>query len=296
MRRPPPKVRSLAGRAQFCCLVTVGCIFWLWVEESVWTLVQPPPRAVLRQYRSESHGSGGDGAATASSVRTVADIATERFAALARATRERGLANLSSVVGSSDGAAGADMFVTFGSASLLPFVNNWVGMLRAHGTWRLLVGALDDGMLAACEASGVPVLHISRPLGGGGSSSSSSSGGGYFRKDYQAFKKMGVAKTRFLSELLDAAPGGLWVCDADMVWLSPPPEGWIRQPSLLPADVLLSSDCLDLGADARGECGDWANLNTGVLYLRATLGARRLVERWRRGMGGIVIVSVLARP
>ena len=76
---------------------------------------------------------------------------------------------------------------------------------------------------------------------------------------------------RFLHALLGAVhPGtGLWVCDADMVWLVPPPEPWIRQPALLPADVLLSSDCLDLGADGRGECGDWANLNTGVLYLRS---------------------------
>ena len=48
----------------------------------------------------------------------------------------------------------------------------------------------------------------------------------------------------------------LLLIDADMVWLVPPPELWIRQPALLPADVLLSSDCLDLGADGRGECGD----------------------------------------
>ena len=77
-------------------------------------------------------------------------------------------------------------------------------------------------------------------------------------------------KVRFLSALLGAVhPGsGVWVCDADMVWLAAPPERWIRQAALLPADVLLSSDCLDLGADGRGECGDWANLNTGVLYLR----------------------------
>ena len=75
---------------------------------------------------------------------------------------------------------------------------------------------------------------------------------------------------RFLSALLGAVhpDSGVWVCDADMVWLAAPPEQWIRQAALLPADVLLSSDCLDLAADGRGECGDWANLNTGVLYLR----------------------------
>ena len=75
---------------------------------------------------------------------------------------------------------------------------------------------------------------------------------------------------RFLSALLGAVhpDSGVWVCDADMVWLAAPPEQWIRQAALLQADVLLSSDCLDLAADGRGECGDWANLNTGVLYLR----------------------------
>jgi len=103
---------------------------------------------------------------------------------------------------------------------------------------------------------------------------------------------------RFLHALLGAVhPGtGLWVCDADMVWLVPPPEPWIRQPALLPADVLLSSDCLDLGADGRGECGDWANLNTGVLYLRSRRAAPRLHRALRAMTKGSGRRTRLCRP
>ena len=93
------------------------------------------------------------------------------------------MANLSRILGT------ADLFITFGSSSLLPFVLNWVGTLRHHGVWRLMVGALDEEMRAACEASGVPSLGIGAANQQGGAS-------GYFRKDYEAFKRMGLAKVR----------------------------------------------------------------------------------------------------
>ena len=60
-------------------------------------------------------------------------------------------------------------------------------------------------------------------------------------------------KVRFLANLLQHITGGVWVCDSDMVFLQPPHSPAFKQ-RLTAADVLLSTDCLDLSADARGEC------------------------------------------
>ena len=104
-----------------------------------------------------------------------------KFSTLEAVVRQSGMANLSTALGS------ADIFITFGSSSLLPFVLNWVAALRHHGVWRLMVGALDEELRAACEASGVPSLHI-------GAADQRRGASGYFRKDYEAFKRMGLAK------------------------------------------------------------------------------------------------------
>lgn len=116
-------------------------------------------------------------------LRPAADVSDAQFSTLAAVVRQGGMANLSTALGT------ADLFITFGSSSLLPFVLNWVGTLRHHGVWRLMVGALDEEMRAACEASGVPTLHI-------GAANQRRGAGGYFRKDYEAFKRMGLAKVR----------------------------------------------------------------------------------------------------
>lgn len=104
-----------------------------------------------------------------------------KFSTLEAVVRQSGMANLSTALGS------ADIFITFGSSSLLSFVLNWVAALRHHGVWRLMVGALDEELRAACEASGVPSLHI-------GAADQRRGASGYFRKDYEAFKRMGLAK------------------------------------------------------------------------------------------------------
>ena len=113
----------------------------------------------------------------------VSDASDAQFSTLAAVVQRGGMANLSMALGT------ADLFITFGSSSLLPFVLNWVGTLRHHGVWRLMVGALDEEMRAACEASGVPSLRI-------GAANQRRGASGYFRKDYEAFKRMGLSKVR----------------------------------------------------------------------------------------------------
>ena len=193
-----------------------------------------------------------------------------RYAALASAVSRDGLAGLNSTLGARD-----DLLLTFGSVSLASFVTNWVESLRGAGEWRLLVGALDDELLGTVSHAGAPAVRI-----GGGEVG----GGAYFRKDYEVFKKMGARKVGFLAALADAAPAGIWVCDADMVWLRPPPAELVHRAALAGGDVLLSTDCLDLRGDERGECGATANFNTGVLFVRKTARARRFLGAWAAKM------------
>ena len=141
-----------------------------------------------------------------------------RYAALASAVSRDGLTGLNSTLGARD-----DLLLTFGSVSLASFVTNWVESLRGAGEWRLLVGALDDELLAQISGAGAPAVRI-----GGGEVG----GGAYFRKDYEVFKKMGARKVGFLAALADAAPAGIWVCDADMVWLRPPPAELVHRAAL----------------------------------------------------------------
>ena len=159
-----------------------------------------------------------------------------RYAALASAVSRDGLTGLNSTLGARD-----DLLLTFGSVSLASFVTNWVESLRGAGEWRLLVGALDDELLAQISGAGAPAVRI-----GGGEVG----GGAYFRKDYEVFKKMGARKVGFLAALADAAPAGIWVCDADMVWLRPPPAELVHRAALV-ATSCFSTDCLDLAATAR---------------------------------------------
>ena len=173
--------RERGGRRRWHCLravlVTVSVIALACWSRQVHTLPTLRPRLQYRLPR----------------LRPAADVSDAQFSTLAAVVRQGGMANLSTALGS------ADLFVTFGSSSLLPFVLNWVGTLRHHGVWRLMVGALDEEMRAACEASGVPSLHIGAAHQGRGA-------GGYFRKDYEAFKRMGTAKVRTMPMHIPCTP------------------------------------------------------------------------------------------
>ena len=228
--------------------------------------LQSPPR----QKRPNRARASQRDAATA---RSPAKVAALPFAALAKAISGGGVAALAAAI-----APGQDLLVTFGSMALAPFLSSLLSTLVRLNVTSLVVGALDAELHDACIAAHVPVLRID-----GGAAASS----GYFRKNYGAFKKMGARKARFLATLLAAVGagggGGLWVCDADVSFLRPPSTELAMRPSLAAADVLLSTDCIDLAADRRGACTE-ANLNTGVLYLRSTEAALAFTSEWARRM------------
>ena len=94
------------------------------------------------------------------------------------------------------------------------------------------------------------------------------------------------------------------ISDLDVIWLSPRWEPWMtyRVPAHPPmaeaallamADVLVSTDELDEAFDAHGLWERWpfgvgwarrADLNTGVLFFRATNGSRAFRQAWRKAM------------
>ena len=204
-----------------------------------------------------------------------------RYATFASTLASGGIGALSGALHSLNAST---LLVTFGSASIAPFVANWVHQLRTAGHVALLVGALDAATFDAGTRGGIPTIHA-----GANGSESGPLGSGYFRKDYDRFKRMGSLKLAFLATLLEAlAAGGLdgvWVCDADMVWLRPPTAAALfAESSLRGADVHLTSDCLDLEADRRGGCASKSNFNTGVMYVRASDAGVRFVTRWLEKM------------
>lgn len=110
-----------------------------------------------------------------------------------------------------------DILVTFGTSSLAPFVSNWVSALVRSGHTTLLVGALDDGLYEACLAAEVPAVRIDDPWRGGQRDGPEAGGevlgGGYIRKDFAAFKRLGLRKagrrTRPPAHLLIVGPAAL---------------------------------------------------------------------------------------
>lgn len=133
-----------------------------------------------------------------------------------------------------------------------------------------------------------------------------------------AFKRMGGIKTLFVWELLNLGLQPI-LTDADAVWCaplrlkfrrtktqhapppssviqscegaatSPPrrlrdPRQYFQRGSLAIADVLVSSDCIEVPNDEQweggGECDTTVNFNTGTLFFRNTPSALEFVGRW----------------
>ena len=132
----------------------------------------------------------------------------------------------------------------------------------------------------------------------------------YFRH-HRAFLRFGLLKASFIAQWLASGYSVLF-SDLDVVWLSAGWESWaVPAAARLPearltalADVLLSTDELDVHADERsgsspsgvlsdpsggGQDGfgfgvHFGQLNTGVAFFRASIGAMALVSAWRRAL------------
>ena len=205
---------------------------------------------------------------------------------------------------------------TFGSSAMLPFMHNWRHFVGRAGLEPAVVGAADGQMFAACSRENVPALAIAdgldvwtykRGKAKLGEPSTAVQKGGvewkYYRHHKSSFLELGLVKVAFLWELVSLRFDVL-ISDLDVVWLRGGWERWMshRQPGRPPlreaallamADVLVSTDELDEEYDAHGRWERWpfglgwgwrTDLNTGVVFWRATNGSKAFLQAWRLAM------------
>ena len=167
-----------------------------------------------------------------------------------------------------------------------------------------LIGAADLPLLRACNSLALPAAAIDPSLdvwtyqrkAARGQVYEMKSEWKYFRHHNSDFLEMGLVKVAFLWELLTTGFNVL-ISDLDVVWLNGHWQRWMTwtdpvHPPLPEAqvialaDVLVTTDELSAQRDAQGgRLGSMhTELNTGVVYFRATEGALAMVQQWRKSM------------
>ena len=173
--------------------------------------------------------------------------------------------------------------------------------MRKANLTPFLIGAADLSLLTACTGKGVPAAGIIPELDvwtytrkpKSAKLYEMKSDWGYMRHHKSDFLEMGLVKVAFLWELLSVGFDVL-ISDLDVVWLNGHWQRWttwadslnppVPEASLLAAaDVLVTTDELDSAKDSTGSASAM-ELNTGVVYLRATRGALAMVQSWRKAM------------
>ena len=192
------------------------------------------------------------------------------------------------------------LMVTFATSSMEPFLRNWLASVRRAGIEdAVLVLALDDKTLSLCagplrcrarRASDLAAIHLRNQAQAGGEEDNSwsdfhsaleahslSHDGSYFSTGTPVFKRYSAVKTAALAALLTDGHAVI-VSDSDTVWFSDP-RPLFDSGNLQFADVLVSSDCIDIEEDRRYPTGcQNTNHNTGTLLLRPS--AARFAAVW----------------
>ena len=197
---------------------------------------------------------------------------------------------------------GTTVHFTFGTSVMMDFVKNWLHFVKKAGLQPYLIGAADLTLLKACGEMGaaaagiIPELDVwtykRKPKRA--EVYEMKSDWGYIRHHKSDFLEMGLVKVAFLWELL-AVGFNVLISDLDVVWLNNHWQRWMTHADpahpavpeaalIAAADVLVTTDGLDVAADARGGLAGMIELNTGVVYFRATKGARAMVQTWRKAM------------
>lgn len=163
--------------------------------------------------------------------------------------------------------------VTFATRSMAPFVVNWVRNARAAGTQRLLVAAFDEDAALAARGEAVPFVRLDKQ---------GVAGSRYINTHSSQFRHMGRVKVSFIQRMIERG-NTVVMSDADVVWLGDP-RNVFSSHGLEAADILVSTDCINVQADAASAggslCNTRVNFNTGVLVVRPTAGARAFVALW----------------
>ncbi|KOO32476.1 glycosyltransferase family 77 protein [Chrysochromulina tobinii] len=192
---------------------------------------------------------------------------------------------------------GTTIHFTFGTSVMMDFVKNWLHFAQKAGLTPLLVGAADLTLLKACSEMRVPAAGIIPELDRKPKQAEvyeMKSNWGYIRHHKSDFLEMGLVKVAFLWELL-AVGFSVLISDLDVVWLNGHWQRWMTHSDpthpavpeaalIAAADVLVTTDGLDVRQDARGGLAGIIELNTGVVYFRQTVGAKAMVQSWRKAM------------
>jgi hypothetical protein len=168
-----------------------------------------------------------------------------------------------------------DIMVTFATGSVATMACNWVANVRRAGVKEVVIGALDEQMMDACRANGVPCVKIE---GGAVSKALASRTAANVRSDPALYPKMSVLKVGFYGELLSFGYN-VWACDADAI-IASDPRAMLREEPWALADVAIATDCIDVPGDTRYPLLH-CDFNTGLVYLRARPDVLDFVERWR---------------
>ena len=169
---------------------------------------------------------------------------------------------------------GSDLAVTFATGSVSTMALNWAKATVSAGLSDILLGALDESMLKACRAAGVPCVLIQ----GGEASVELAKVSGNLRSRPSLYPKMSVLKVGFYRELLSFG-FNVWACDADAIFLADP-RPLLRSPSFAGAHLAAATDCIDVALDTRSPLLH-CDLNTGLVYLRSSAETIAFAEAWR---------------
>ena len=170
---------------------------------------------------------------------------------------------------------GTDIMVTFATGSVATMASNWVATVRKAGVQEVVIGALDQQMMDACEAHNVPCVKIE---GGEVSQALAKRSAANVRSDPALYPKMSVLKVGFYRELLSFGYN-VWACDADAVFMNDPRSMMREKPWDL-ADIAIATDCIDVPGDTAFPLLH-CDFNTGLIYMRARPAVIEFTERWR---------------
>ena len=178
------------------------------------------------------------------------------------------------------------LLVVFGGASVSEMLRNWEYHVRRQRI-TYVVACMDESLFNFSDGANMPaVMHTNASQDGG--EDKVQTRWKYYRMDPKAFLTMGLLKVRFFVSFLRAGFDVL-CSDLDVIWLGDPKpwlSGTIRTSNLLPfADVIVSVD-VTTGEQENDKhaWGTFNEMNTGVIFLRATNGSLVACAAWTKRM------------
>mmetsp|Transcript_5824 Transcript_5824/g.16640 ORF Transcript_5824/g.16640 Transcript_5824/m.16640 type:complete len:662 (+) Transcript_5824:421-2406(+) len=156
------------------------------------------------------------------------------------------------------------VIVTWANWHYYDFVSNWVWHLRKLGVVHFLVGSMDDTLLEALSADGVPTFSMASGLTTGD-----------FGWGSKTFHKMGREKIGLIASFTSMG-FSILVSDVDTVWMRDPLPYMAQYPQ---ADCLTSSDLLaDTARDEGLEHLNSSPANIGIMLFRSS--AAEFAQKW----------------